>query len=75
MYVLLLCNDTLCRTPWLLNRTPARATNTNLASTLTSMQVWDFQRSAEMRDTEGGASRRSVLEQVAKLRTYLAQQA
>lgn len=39
------------------------------------MQVWDFQRSAEMRDTEGGASRRSVLEQVAKLRTYLAQQA
>lgn len=38
-------------------------------------QVWDFQRSAEMRDTEGGASRRSVLEQVAKLRTYLVQQA
>lgn len=33
--------------------------------------VWDFQRSAEMRDTEGGASKRSVLEQVAKLRTYL----
>ncbi|KAI7837903.1 hypothetical protein COHA_008284 [Chlorella ohadii] len=39
------------------------------------VEVWDFQRSAEMRDTEGGASRRSVLEQVAKLRTYLAQQA
>lgn len=38
-------------------------------------QVWDFQRSAEMRDTEGGASRRSVLEQVAKLRAYLAKQA
>lgn len=35
-------------------------------------EVWDFQRSAEMRDTEGGASRRSVLEQVTKLRTYLA---
>lgn len=34
-------------------------------------QVWDFQRSAEMRDTEGGASTRSVLEQVQKLRTYL----
>lgn len=36
------------------------------------VDVWDFQRSAEMRDTEGGASRRSVLEQVEKLRTYLA---
>lgn len=35
-------------------------------------EVWDFQRSAEMRDTEGGASRRSVLEQVAKLRKHLA---
>ncbi len=35
--------------------------------------VWDFNRSAEMRDTEGGASSRSVLEQVQKLRTYLAQ--
>ena len=34
-------------------------------------EVWDFQRSAEMRDTEGGASKRSVLEQVEKLRTYL----
>jgi len=34
-------------------------------------EVWDFQRSAEMRDTEGGASTRSVLEQVQKLRTYL----
>ena len=38
-------------------------------------QVWDFQRSAEMRDTEGGASRRSVLEQAAKLRAYLAEKA
>lgn len=26
-----------------------------------------------MRDTEGGASKRSVLEQVQKLRTYLAE--
>ena len=29
-------------------------------------------RSAEMRDTEGGASSRSVLEQVEKLKQYLA---
>ena len=35
------------------------------------VDVWDFQRSAEMRDTEGGASTRSVLEQVEKLRVYL----
>jgi argininosuccinate lyase len=34
-------------------------------------EVWDFQRSAEMRDTEGGASKRSVMEQVEKLRAYL----
>ena len=27
-------------------------------------QVWDYNRSAEMRDTEGGVSKRSVLEQV-----------
>lgn len=33
--------------------------------------VWDFNRSAEMRDTEGGSSKRSVLEQVQKLLTYL----
>lgn len=38
-------------------------------------QVWDFNRSAEMRDTEGGASKRSVLEQVAKMRKYMAEQA
>lgn len=38
-------------------------------------QVWDFNRSAEMRDTEGGASKRSVLEQAAKLRAYLAESA
>jgi argininosuccinate lyase len=34
-------------------------------------EVWDYNRSAEMRDTEGGASKRSVLEQVQKLRDYL----
>jgi hypothetical protein len=27
-------------------------------------QVWDFARSADARDTEGGASKRSLLEQV-----------
>ncbi len=37
-------------------------------------QVWDFNRSAEMRDTEGGASKRSVLEQVDKLKEYVAAQ-
>lgn len=36
------------------------------------VEVWDFNRSAEMRDTEGGASSRSVLEQVEKLKRYLA---
>ncbi|KAJ9522528.1 hypothetical protein QJQ45_008364 [Haematococcus lacustris] len=39
------------------------------------VQVWDFNRSAEMRDTEGGASKRSVLQQVDKIRTYLAAEA
>jgi len=34
--------------------------------------VWDFEASAERRDTVGGASRRSVLEQAAKLRAGLA---
>ncbi len=33
--------------------------------------VWDFNKSAEQRDTEGGASKRSVLEQAEKLRAYL----
>lgn len=33
--------------------------------------VWEFQRSAETRDTEGGASKRSVLEQVEKIEQYL----
>lgn len=32
--------------------------------------VWDFNRSAEMRDTEGGASKRSVIEQIEKMRKY-----
>ena len=34
--------------------------------------VWDFQRSAEMRDTEGGTSKRSVLQQAEKIKKYLA---
>lgn len=34
--------------------------------------VWDFSRSADARDTEGGASKRSLIEQVAKMRAYLA---
>ena len=33
--------------------------------------VWSFERSAESRDAEGGTSRRSVAEQIAKLRAYL----
>jgi len=35
------------------------------------VEVWDYQRSAEMRDTEGGTSKRSVMEQIQKLRKYL----
>lgn len=38
------------------------------------LEVWDYNRSAEMRDTEGGASKRSVLEQAEKLKRYLATQ-
>jgi argininosuccinate lyase len=34
-------------------------------------EVWSFERSARMRDSEGGASERSLLEQVAKMRAYL----
>jgi argininosuccinate lyase len=34
-------------------------------------EVWDYNASAEKRDTEGGASSRSVLEQVEKLKSYL----
>lgn len=36
-------------------------------------QVWSYERSAESRDTEGGTSKRSVLEQCAKLKKYLAE--
>ena len=36
--------------------------------------VWDFGASADSRDTEGGASKRSVLEQGEKLKAYLAEQ-
>ena len=35
--------------------------------------MWDYEQSADSRDTEGGASKRSVLEQIEKLRTYLAE--
>ena len=34
--------------------------------------VWDFERSVEARDSEGGTSKRAVLEQVSKIRAYLA---
>jgi len=37
-----------------------------------TIQVWDYARSADARDTEGGASKRSLIEQVAKMRNYLA---
>ena len=33
--------------------------------------VWSYEKSAESRDTEGGSSRRSVLEQCEKLKKYL----
>ena len=36
--------------------------------------VWSFERSVEMRNTEGGTSRRSVQEQIQKLCSYLHQQ-
>ena len=42
------------------------------ASLQCRLQVWSFERSAESRDTEGGTSKRSVLEQCAKLKKYLA---
>ena len=35
------------------------------------VDIWSFEKSAESRDTEGGSSRRSVLEQCDKLRRYL----
>lgn len=33
--------------------------------------VWEFESSAEARDTEGGTSKRSVLEQINKVESYL----
>ena len=39
---------------------------------LPASQVWDFDESAEKRDTEGGVSKRSVLEQCQKLKDHLA---
>ncbi|KDD74753.1 fumarate lyase [Helicosporidium sp. ATCC 50920] len=36
-------------------------------------ELWDFERSADSRDTEGGSSKRSVLQQVQKIKDYLAQ--
>lgn len=34
-------------------------------------EVWSFDNSADKRDTEGGVSERSLLEQVTKMREYL----
>lgn len=34
-------------------------------------EVWSFETSASMRDSEGGVSERSLLEQVSKMRQYL----
>ena len=45
-----------------------------LTGNLIMCQVWDYRRSAEMRDTEGGASKRSVLQQAEKLKSYLEQE-
>ena len=36
-------------------------------------EVWNFERSAEMRDVIGGTSRRAVLEQVEKMRAWVAE--
>lgn len=33
--------------------------------------VWSFETSASMRDSEGGVSERSLLEQIAKMREYI----
>ena len=35
------------------------------------LQVWNFEQSVEQRDAAGGTSRRAVLEQIAKLRSWL----
>lgn len=43
-----------------------------MVAAASSYHIWQLGcRSAEMRDTEGGASKRSVLQQVEKLKTYL----
>jgi argininosuccinate lyase len=34
-------------------------------------EIWSFEKSASMRDSEGGVSERSLLEQVEKMRKYL----
>lgn len=34
-------------------------------------EVWSFETSASMRDSEGGVSERSLQEQIAKMRQYL----
>jgi argininosuccinate lyase len=49
----------------MLAHTPTRHTPTR------HTQVWDFSASADARDTEGGASKRSLMEQVSKMRAYL----
>jgi argininosuccinate lyase len=35
------------------------------------MDVWDFQRSVDQRDAEGGSSRRAVLAQIEQLQAWL----
>jgi len=37
-------------------------------------EVWSFQASAEKRDSEGGPSKRSLAEQVQKMRRYLSEE-
>lgn len=39
------------------------------------VDVWNFETSAERRNTEGGASKSSVLQQVQKLRDYMKEEA
>ena len=38
------------------------------------MSVWDFEAAVERRDSTGGTSKRSVLEQAAKLESWVAEQ-
>jgi argininosuccinate lyase len=37
-------------------------------------EVWSFSKSADMRDSEGGVSERSLHEQITKMRAYLEQE-